>query len=190
MKWLFPFLFLAAVILSLFSGDGGQMTNALLEEISLAIQTMLTLTGAMCFWSGMMHIAKDSGVSKAIGKALTPWIGKLIPKIKGESAESVTLNLSANLLGLGNAATPLGLRAVQCMAAEGLPAESFATFIVMNCCSLQLIPTTVVSLRYQAGSVAPMEILPAVWLCSLLSVVSALFAVRLCYFLFIGRRKK
>ncbi len=188
MKWLFPFLFIAAMLLSLLSGDGEAMTNALLEEISSAIQTMITLVGAMCFWSGMMNIAKEGGISKAVGEALTPLIQKLIPKIKGEAAEAVTLNLSANLFGLGNAATPLGLKAVKQMAENHLPAESFASFIVMNCCSLQLIPTTVASLRHQAGAAAPMEILPIVWCCSLLSVVGALTAVKLCYCFLKGRR--
>ena len=131
-----------------------------------------------------MQVAQDSGLLKGLSKLFSPLLRLLFPSIKRESkaAQAVCLNLAANLLGLGAAAAPAGICAVQEFQKMS-PSPSIATdnsilLILLNTASLQLIPTTAAMLRLQAGSAAPMEILPAVWMASVLSVCTGVIAAK------------
>lgn len=132
-----------------------------------------------------MQVAERSGLTDLLARAARPLIRFLLPGLPADSQAiaPITLNLTANLLGLGNAATPLGLAAISRLEAEqGFPrcaTPEMTTFVVLNTASLQLIPTTNALLRLQAGSAAPMEILPAVWISSLVSVACGVLMARL-----------
>ena len=151
------------------------------EAVSLAI----ALTGMLCLWSGLMEIARRCRLTEALARLLHPLTRWLFPTVpQGSPAmQAICMNLSANLLGLGNAATPLGLAAMRELQKlnphKDSASNAMVTFVAMNTASLQLIPTTCAALRQQAGSAAPMEILPAVWLTGLSSLAVVLLLDRL-----------
>ena len=138
-----------------------------------------------------MEVMERCGMASALSKALRPLLGRLFPCASGDSQTMAALsqNVSANLLGLGNAATPLGIRAARRMAAGcgGVASDELCTLVVLNSASIQLLPTTIASVRAAAGSAAPFHILPAVWVSSVLSVAAGLTAAALLSRL--GRRR-
>ena len=143
------------------------------------------LTGMLCLWSGLMEIARRCRLTEALARLLHPLTRWLFPTVpQGSPAmQAICMNLSANLLGLGNAATPLGLAAMRELQKlnphKDSASNAMVTFVAMNTASLQLIPTACAVLRQQAGSAAPMEILPAVWLTGLSSLAVVLLLDRL-----------
>ena len=134
-----------------------------------------------------MRVAQRSGITEMLAKLFSPVLGKLFKGLKkgGRAMQYITLNLTANILGLGNASTPFGLAAMREIEAEEHAAEpenashNMILLTVMNTASLQLIPTTVAALRLQAGSEKPMEILPCVWVVSACALIAALFGAKL-----------
>lgn len=186
-------LFVGMVVLSLLFGMGtGRMAGvsaAAIGDSAKAVELLLGLTGSLCLWSGMMAVAKAAGLTEKLAEAFSPltrWIFKGL-RPKGEAMGAIAMNLSANLLGLGNAATPLGIAAMRAIAAEERVGEEASDnmiyFVVLNTASLQLIPTTTALLRLRAGSQAPLEILVCVWISSLTAVFGALLLAKL-----LGRR--
>ena len=148
-----------------------------------AVALLLEIAGLMVFWSGIMEIVSVSGIGSAIARLMRPLLQLLFGKAgrDRESMELVSAGVTANLLGLSNAATPLGLRAANCLytvsGGRGCP-DSVLTLIVLNTTSIQLIPTTVAAIRASLGAQAPFDIMPAVWCASFLSVAAALLAAR------------
>ena len=140
----------------------------------------LSLTGMLCLWSGLMKIAQESGLTELLSRLLSPVTKRLFKGLRpnGEAVNAITMNLIANFLGLGNAATPLGIRAMCEMAkeqrADGAATNDMAMFVVVNTASIQLIPATTAMLRMQAGSAAPLDILPATWIASVGSVAAGI----------------
>lgn len=177
------------ILLSILTGAmGGRMDEvsaAAMTGCSDAIQLGLALAGTLCLWSGVMNIADKSGITTALAQLLRPVAKRIFGDLAQNSLAlgAICMNIAANLLGLGNAATPLGLRAMTALDKEaGYPdtaTPAMITFVVMNTASLQLLPTTNAFLRLEAGSQAPMEILPAVWLSSLASLSLGLATAKL-----------
>ena len=164
-------------------GNQGQLAAAALEGAGEAIQLGISMAGVLCLWMGVMEVMRRSGLARGLSRLLRPVLGRLYPDFAGDGPvmDAVSANVSANLLGLGNAATPLGLEAARLMArrSPGVASDSLCMLVVCNTASIQLLPTTVASIRAAAGSSAPFDILPAVWLASLLSVAAGILAVRL-----------
>lgn len=139
----------------------------------------------MCLWGGMMRIAEKGGLTELLSKALSPLMRLLFPKLKpdGPACRAILMNMAANFLGLGNAATPFGLKAMNELEKEnpipGTASNSMVVFVVLNTASIQLIPTTVATLRLQYGSAQPMRILPAVWAASFLTALAAVLMAKL-----------
>lgn len=185
MKWLFSGLIVLSVLFGSVLGRMDAVTSAALSECGGAVQLTISLVGSMCLWSGLMRIAEKSGLTEMVSRLFSPLIRLLFEKIESGSAaaQAITMNLTANLLGLGNAATPLGIAAMKEMDKEnrGSPAASnnMAMFVVLNTASLQLLPTTTALLRANNGCQTPMDILPAVWAASLASVSSGVIAAKL-----------
>ena len=127
-----------------------------------------------------MKIADSAGLTRTLGKILSPVLRLLFPKInpRGAGGKAISMNIAANLMGLGNAATPLGLAAMKELEKQapkkGVATNAMVTFVVLNTASLQLIPTTIAVLRTGTGSKNPFEIMPAIWITSLISLVAAL----------------
>lgn len=185
MKWIFSGLIVMAVLFGMLTGRMNEVSRAAIGSCSDAVSLMITLTGSMCLWSGMMKVADRAGLTEKLSRAFSPLIGLLFEGMshKSEAAKAITMNISANLLGLGNAATPLGIAAMRAMEKEnptgGTASNNMALFVVLNTASLQLIPTTTAILRQAAGSARPLDIMPAVWVASLASVASGVIMAKL-----------
>lgn len=179
-------MIVCSVVCGIFNGTLNLMTSAILDGIQNAIEFVMKMMATMCFWSGIMSIAEDSGLNKIVGKVLSPVLKLIFPRTykDKEAFGYLTMNVSANLLGLGNAATPIGLKAIAEMnksnSNKGTATNEMILLIVMNTASITILPTTVAMLRSQAGSKNPMEILPAVIITSFLALTIALTACRVC----------
>ena len=141
------------------------------------------MAGVLCLWSGVMSIMKASGLMDGLSRLFRPLLGRLLPRAcrDPETLAALSGNVSANLLGLGNAATPLGIRAARRMAegCGGTASNELCTLVVLNTASVQLLPTTVAGVRAALGSESAFDILPAVWMASALSVAAGLLAAKL-----------
>ena len=153
---------------------------ALLEGTRDALRFAPELAAALCLWSSVMELMERAGASRLLGKILRPPLRRLFPRgaENGEVLAALSENVSANILGLGNAATPAGIRAARGLAALGARAE-LNTLVVLNTASIQLLPTTAASLRASLGSVSPFDMTPAVWVSSALALAAGLGALRL-----------
>lgn len=165
------------------TGNLDAVANAALEGASSAVELSLSMAGVLCLWSGVMEVMNACGLSGALARAFRPVLRRLLPQASrdSETLAAVSANVSANLLGLGNAATPLGIRAARRMArgCDGVASDELCLLVVLNTASIQLLPATIASVRSAAGAESPFDILPAVWLSSALSVIVGLTAAKL-----------
>ena len=172
-----------ALVCGLATGNGGAVAAAAVEGARAAVELSVSIAGMMCLWTGVMEVMRRSGLADGLARLLRPVLGFLYPDFAGqrEVLDSIAANLSANLLGLGNAATPLGLEAARRMSRQsvGVASDGLCMLVVCNTASIQLIPTTVAAVRAAAGSETPFDILPGVWLASAVSVVSGVVACKL-----------
>ena len=159
------------------------MAAAALEGASSAVQLALSIAGMLCLWTGVMEVMRQSGLADKLSALLFPVLRRLYPQAARDTQvmDAISANVSANLLGLGSAATPLGLEAARGLArrSPGVASDSLCMLIVCNTASIQLIPTTVASVRAAQGCAAPFDILPAVWLASALSVGVGILACKI-----------
>lgn len=176
--------FALAFVFGCLSGRIDAVTSAVTAGAEEAVTLLLQITGLMMLWSGVMEILSASGLGQRMEWLLRPLLRPLFGKARqdAESMELVSANVTANLLGLSNAATPIGLRAVDRLytlsGRRGTP-DSVLTLIVLNTTSVQLIPSTVAAIRAGYGAANPFDIMPAVWGASILSVLAAQAAARL-----------
>ena len=156
-----------------------------------AVELCLSMAGMLCLWTGVMEVMRQSGLAGGLSRLLRPVLGRLFPDASKDGAvmDSLSANVSANLLGLGNAATPLGIQAAKGMSRKspGVASDELCLLVVCNTASIQLLPTTVATVRAAAGCRSPFDILPAVWLASALSVAAGIWACRLLSRLWRGR---
>jgi spore maturation protein A len=165
---------LFSVICALITGNEDVLAAATLQGAEAAVQLCISMAGILCLWMGVMEIMKRAGLAEKIARLLQPILGRLFPDFRKDQdvMSTIAANVSANLLGLGNAATPLGLDAARKMSRKtpGVAGDSLCMLVVCNTASIQLIPSTVAGVRMAAGCHTPFDILPAVWLASLISV--------------------
>ena len=183
MAWVWSGMVIFSLIFALCTGNLDAVSAAALEGADSAVRLGISMAGVLCLWSGVMEVMNACGLSAGLARTFRPLLRRLLPDASrdGETLAAVSANVSANLLGLGNAATPLGIQAARRMAhgCHGAASDELCTLVVLNTASIQLIPATVGSLRAAMGSAAPFDILPAVWLSSVLSVTAGLAAARL-----------
>ncbi len=182
-------LIVCSVVFGAANGRLGDVSAAALDGAKTAVELAISLAGTLCLWNGVLEVMRRAGLDRALARAARPLLGRLLPDIRSddEALGAVSANLSANLLGLGNAATPLGIRAASLMARGERATDSLCTFVVMNTASLQLVPATIAALRASLGAKSPFDILPAVWCSSAIALAAGLAADRL--FRRIGRRR-
>ncbi len=180
MAWVWTVLTAAAVVCSLFCGTTDAVSRAALEGAAAAVELAIGIAGGLCLWSGVMALLQRCGLSAKLARLAAPLLRRLLPRAArdDETLAAVSANVSANFLGLGNAATPAGIRAARRMARglDGTADDELCRLVVLNTASIQLLPTTVAAMRAACGSKTPFDILPAVWLCSALSVAAGLAA--------------
>jgi len=169
------------IIYCLILGETEETVAALLAAGSSSIELVLEMAGGFMLWCGLMEILRQSGWMDWLGRIMRPMLQKLFPGIKHhETFSAIAMNLAANMLGLGNAATPMGLKAMQLMAEENRnrlkASHGMCLFMVMNSCCIQLLPTTVLTVRTAAGSANPGAILLPSILCSVLTMVLGIIA--------------
>ena len=182
------YVWIIMVILSIFcsilTGRTAQTGSAALIGAQNGVTLALSLCGSLCLWSGFAKLTEKSGLARRFSALLRPLLSRLFPEASRDPSALQDLcgNLTANFLGLGNAATPMGISAVRRMhALSGKPdaSDEMCRLIVLNTASIQLIPSTVGAVRASLGSARPFDILPAVWLTSACSVTAGLLAARL-----------
>jgi spore maturation protein A len=185
MNVIFSMMVLSGILFGALMGRMDAVSAAVLGDAQGAVELVLALAGNFCLWGGVMKVAEASGLTQRFARLASPVTRRLFHGLRadGEAMGAITMNLAANLLGLGNAATPLGIRAMRAMEREEHAGEeatdNMALFVAMNTASLQLLPTTTALLRAQAGSAAPLDILPAVWLASAVSIAAGITCAKL-----------
>ena len=168
------------------NGRMGEMSESILAKSGEAVELVISICGVMCFWCGMMKVAEKSGLLEKLSKLLAKPLGWLFRGIKrgGRAAGLVAMNIAANVLGLGNASTPLGIAAMKAIAEEegsdGIASDNMIMLAVLNTASLQIIPATAAALRSANGAEKPMDILPCVWIVTAYSLFIAVFTAKMC----------
>ena len=183
MAWIWTGMAVLSILCGLATGRGDLVAAAAVEGAQAAVELCVSIAGMLCLWTGVMEVMRRSGLAEGLSRLLRPVLSLLFPQVSGDQGvmDSISANVSANLLGLGNAATPLGIEAVRRMERKtpGTASDAMCMLVVCNTASIQLIPTTVASVRAAAGSSSPFDILPAVWLASALSVGVGIAACKL-----------
>lgn len=189
---IFSVLMIISVISAFITGRLDELSEAVLNEPVNAVELCIYLCGGMCFWGGIMRVAEKSGITEGLTKLFSVLLGGLFKGLdkNGRAFRAICMNITANMLGLGNAATPLGIEAMKAIAeeekAEGTATPSMVIFTVMNTASVTLIPSTALSLRMKYGSESPLEIVIPVWITSAAALAVSLTAAVLPY---IGSRQ-
>ena len=170
---LWPILIGISIIYGLLTGNIQKVNNSLFEATNGAVELSISLLGTICLWTGIMNILQKTSIIKNLTKLLKPIINNLFPEIKNNEKlkEEISMNMVANLLGLGNAATPLGIKAMETMQEENpkkdILTNSMAMFILINTASIQIIPTTVIGIRTSLKSISPTNIIFPVWIATI-----------------------
>lgn len=172
-------------IFALVNGSMSEVSAEILDKSGEAVQLVISLCGMMCFWCGLMKVAERAGLTEKLADLLSPVVGLLFKNIrKGSKAMGlITMNLAANILGLGNATTPLGVAAMKAIAEEQPMQNSTANddmimLAVLNTASLQLLPATTAALRTAKGAAKPLDILPCVWIVTAYSAIVAVVSAK------------
>ncbi|MDE7279853.1 MAG: spore maturation protein A [Oscillospiraceae bacterium] len=180
MKWIFALMLIASVVFGAFTGNMSQVGAAALNSCVEAVDLFLYLLGGMCMWGGLMRVAEKAKLTDMLSKLFKPFLKLLFRGLdmNGRAFHAICMNITANLLGLGNAATPLGLEAMRRLEQEEKPGDTTSknmiVFIILNTASITLIPTTAASMRLKHGSDAPMEIFPCVLITSACALAAGL----------------
>lgn len=176
-----------SLMLGFYNNNLYNITNSVMDNTDKSIQFILTIAGTMALWGGLMNIVKESKLDEKISAILKPLLRLIFSKmnLSGEAYKSITMNVTANMLGLGNAATPLGIDAMKKIKKEenieNNPSKNMALFTLLNTASIQLIPSTVAAIRFSHGSKNPMEILPAVLISSFVSLFCAVVLIKVTW---------
>ena len=168
---------ITSVLCAFATGRMQELSDAVLSGAADAIQLVISMAGMMCLWTGLMKIADSGGITAMLARVFSPVLKHLFPAYAPESPamKAVCMNITANLLGLGNAATPMGIAAMKEMAKKtptpGVADNSMVMFVVINTASIQMLPTMTGILRARYGSPSPFDVVPAVWVTSLVALL-------------------
>ena len=179
---IWPFFIIISFIYAIYSGNISNVNNAIFDSAEQTVNLCLTMFGTLCLWNGIMKIATQTSMIEKLTKFLKPVISFIFPEIKNDKkiSKEISMNMVANILGLGNASTPLGLKAMDSMQKinKDKPklSNSMAMFILVNTASLQIIPTTVISIRSSLSSQEPTKIIFAVWVATIAAFATAILA--------------
>lgn len=182
---IWPIFIIVSFIYAILNGRVAEVNNSIFESTKLAVELSISLLGTICLWNGIMQIASKTSIVKHLSKLLNPIMKRLFPDIKKEEKvhEEITMNMIANIMGLGNAATPLGLKAMKSMQKKNNDknrlSNSMAMFIVLNTASIQLIPTTVIAIRSSLGSSNPTAMIVPVWIATICAAIAAVISAKL-----------
>lgn len=179
MSWIFTIILLLSILSALWLGNGPALAAAVPQGAQAGITLAISIAGSVCLWTGAGKLMEATGVTSLLARLLRPLLQRLFPSTKEDSilAGTLSANICANFLGLGNAATPMGVQAVQRMVRQpGIATDEMCRLIVLNTASIQLIPANVAAVRVSLGCTTPFDILPAVWMTSICSAGMGLCA--------------
>lgn len=184
MSWIFTGILLISLAFAMVTGRGPQLAAAVPQGAQAGITLAVSIAGSVCLWSGVGTLMDKIGATGVLSKCLRPLLHRLFPctRTNGQLARDLSANICANILGLGNAATPMGIKAVRQMKDPSKPdlaTNEMCRLIVLNTASIQLIPATVAAVRTGLGCESPFDILPAVWITSICSAGMGLLAAAL-----------
>lgn len=171
MSWIFTGILAISLFSSLLMGKASMLASATVQGSQAGVTLAISIAGSLCLWTGVGKLMSSSGITAALSRLLRPVLYRLFPETKEDSilAEAISANICANFLGLGNAATPMGICASKRLAKDNTATDSMCRLIVLNTASIQLIPANVAAVRAGLGCSAPFDILGAVWVSSLCS---------------------
>ena len=179
---IWPFFIIISFLYGIYSGNIFNINNSIFESTDKTVELCLTMFGTLCLWNGIMKIAIKTSLIEKLTKLSKPIISFIFPEVKNDKkiSKEISMNMVANILGLGNASTPLGLKAMDSMQKinkdKSRLSDSMAMFILVNTASLQIIPTTVISIRSSLGSENPTRIIFAVWIATITAFTTAIIA--------------
>lgn len=186
LNYIWAFMIAIGIVYGAFTGNMSQVSNGFLDSSKEAVTLCITMLGVLSFWSGVMEIGEKAGIIRQLTKAISPFVNFLFPKIPKQhpSRKYITTNIVANILGLGWAATPPGLQAMESLAElneeqngkekRHIASNEMCTFLVINISSLQIIPMNIIAYRSQYGSVNPTAIVAPAIIATLVSTVVAI----------------
>ena len=183
---IWPVFIIISYVYAIINGNVEKINNAVFEYTEMAVNLTITLSGTMGLWNGLMEIALNTRLINVINKILNPFVNFLFSENKENKKihEEISMNITANLLGLGNAATPLGLKAMNSMQEynkdKNKLTDDMATLIILNTASIQIIPTTVIGIRMSLGSLQPTKIIFAVWFSTICAAIVGITVTKIC----------
>ncbi len=173
MSWIWTGMVAISLIASILLGSGSALSAAVVKGAQGGITLAISMAGSICLWTGVGKLMEHAGLTRKLARLLRPLLGRIFPAAKKDTAleNHLSANVCANFLGLGNAATPMGIQAAQRLArgCNGIASDELCRLIVLNTASIQLIPANVAAVRSGLGCATPFDILPAVWVTSLCS---------------------
>ena len=181
MSWIFCIFTGISCLCAILTENGNQLAASVPQGAQAGITLAISMAGSLCLWTGVGRLLEHTGITDLLSRLLRPVIGRIFPQSRTDHrlAQHLSGNICANFLGLGNAATPMGIQAVQQMALHapaGSASNEMCRLIVLNTASIQLIPTTVAAVRSSLGCATPFDLLPAVWISSICSAGAGLLA--------------
>ncbi len=185
LNFIWPIFIIVSFAYAILNGRISDVNNSVFNSTKSAVDLSISLLGTTCLWTGIMQIASSTNIVKHLSKILNPIMKKLFPDIKKEEKvhKEITMNIIANIMGLGNAATPLGLKAMKSMQTKNKDknklSNSMCMFIVLNTASIQLIPTTVIAIRSSLGSNNPTAMIIPVWIATICAATAAVLSAKL-----------
>lgn len=185
MNYIWGSIIILSTVCAVFTGNISSLSNAVLSGANDAVSLVISILGMMAFWTGIMKIAEKSKITECLSNLLSPIIKFIFPdcQAKSPATKAICMNITANLLGLGNAATPFGIEAMKKLQKnnnfKSTATNSMAMLIVINTASLQLIPTLLCTLRQKHGCENPMEIIPHLWIISAVSLAAGVISAKI-----------
>lgn len=182
---IWPIIIMVSFIYAVISGKIDEINSGIFESTKSAVELAITFLGTICLWNGIMKIAYNSNLINKIVNFLNPIIKRIFPEVNNNEKikKEISMNMVANILGLGNAATPLGIKAMKSMQEENKEknklSNSMMMFIVINTASLQIIPTTVIAIRSSLNSQNPTSIVVYVWIATLCSIITGIIITKI-----------
>lgn len=183
MNYLWGAMIIVSIVYSIINGTVDETVNSVFEGAESACATIFSLAGVMCFWTGIMKIAEKSGISGLVCRVISPVVKMLFPGSGEKAREYISMNMTANFLGMGNAATPMGMLAAQELDKENenprIPSINMCMLIVLNTTSFQLIPSTIIALRSASGAEDAVSVIAPIWFASACAVIIGIVSVKL-----------
>lgn len=179
MSWIWAGMILLSLAASLVLGNGSALSAAIPKGSQAGLELAVSIAGSLCLWSGVGKLMEKAGATAFLSRCFSPLLGRIFPAYRNDPvlAGYLSSNVCANFLGLGNAATPVGIQAAKRLAGgSSIAGGELCRLIVLNTASIQLIPANVAAIRSQLGSASPFDILPAVWITSAVSAGMGLLA--------------